>query len=111
MSSILGFRERRMSQRKRVMGSAYIYWKGQRTSRCHIINLSARGMFIEDVPRVIPKGSRIDLVIPVTVAGSLVKLYRFSAFVLRICDAGAGLILYKNIYSHSDDIPAKHNLL
>lgn len=92
--------DRRASSRKSIEATAYIYYQGKRISRpCTVKNISAAGIFLELKNHGLRRGRRIELVFPIFLTRTLIKLRRISGIVIRITPGGAALIIRRQSLS------------
>lgn len=86
--------DRRANSRKDIEATAYIYYHGKRVSRpCVVTNISAGGAFLELDNHGLRRGRRIELVFPINLTKSVIKLRRISGIIVRISPSGAALII------------------
>ena len=88
------YRERRLTPRKRTVGSVYVFWSRRSPERCQVLNLSTAGALIDPRQLRIPKGRLIELAF-VHHVGAVIKLYRRSAVVIRRSPDGLGLMFVR----------------
>lgn len=82
--------ERRLSSRKRVSASVYLAWPGRRPQRYRVSDVSRSGVFVQMRPRGVARGAQLEMVLVVP-RGSLHKIYRLPATVVRVGEGGAAL--------------------
>ena len=87
-------RERRLNPRKRTVGYVYVFWSRRTPLRCQVLNLSTAGALVDPRQLRIPKGRLIELAF-IHRDGSVIRLYRRSAVVIRRSRDGLGLMFVR----------------
>ena len=83
--------ERRTHFRHPVRTVAYVFVTGERGRRCTISNLSASGVFVENL--FLPEGMSVELAFAVNL-GHVTRIHRRRAVVTHISAEGAGMRMH-----------------
>lgn len=99
--------ERRLSIRRATSENVTLYCRSLELERCKPANISARGAFIDFIPKRAYVGRRVQLVFVID-RGRTAKMIRVFAVIAHISNGGVGFgFIGKHIPTRARDIPGK----
>ncbi|MDH3893907.1 MAG: PilZ domain-containing protein [Chromatiales bacterium] len=84
--------ERRLHTRHHAATRVYLSAPGYGFWRCHAQNVSSAGVFLEDGPAELPRGTEVELIFAVSL-GRVTRIHRRQAVVAHISSNGTGLMM------------------